>query len=103
SGKEKNAPYSFSVEVIGFFQCHNVAVESQERFIEIQGSSVLYGMARDALLDVMTKGPFDSVFLPLVSFYRNGEKSKPTNREKKAPNKQATKKSAKKSVSTRSK
>jgi len=65
----ENAAYSFTVEVVGFFTCEGAPGKDEERFVSIQACSVLYGMARDALLDSMTKGPWSSIFLPLASFY----------------------------------
>jgi preprotein translocase subunit SecB len=71
----ENAAYSFTVEVVGFFTCKSVPNDDQERFVGIQACSILYGMARDALLDSMTKGPWNSIFLPLASFYTPKEAS----------------------------
>jgi len=89
-----NVPYSFSVEMVGFFQAKGVKKEDSNRFIYIHGSSVLYGMARGALNDTMSKGPYVSISLPLVSFYRKAERTKKI----KAPAKKAAKKTAKKTA-----
>tara|TARA_B110001469_G_C9602447_1_gene299369 strand:+ start:920 stop:1372 length:453 start_codon:yes stop_codon:yes gene_type:complete len=75
SAAAENAAYSFTVEVVGFFTCEGDPSEVQERFVRIQACSILYGMARDALLDAMTKGPWNSIFLPLASFYTPKEAS----------------------------
>lgn len=80
----ENAAYSFTVEVVGFFSCEDVPDEAQERFVRIQACSILYGMARDALLDAMTKGPWNSIFLPLASFYTPQEASEPSNSDNQA-------------------
>lgn len=83
-----NVPYSFSIEMVGFFEAKGVKEEELKRFIYIHGSSVLYGMARGALNDTMAKGPFVSISLPLVSFYRKRD-------DKTSPKKTAAKKAAK--------
>lgn len=90
-----NLPYTFSIEMVGFFDAVGVK-EEQERFIYIHGSSVLYGMARGALNDTMAKGPYVSMSLPLVSFYRNEGKTKAI----KSPAKKAVKRAAKKRLKT---
>lgn len=84
-----NVPYSFSIEIVGFFEAKGVEEKELERFIYIHGSSVLYGMARGALNDTMAKGPFVTVALPLVSFYKAKKvAAKKTVTKKKPPRKQ---------------
>lgn len=104
--ENENSPYSFLVKITGFFTCENVDKKNEDRFIEIQGSSVLFGMARDALIDNMTKGPWSSIFLPLVSFYQSdgsqkaiaqtSETQKAIAQPAKKPRKRTAKKSTKK-------
>ena len=76
SDTEENAAYTFKTELVGDFICNDIKVEEQERFVQIQGSSVLFSMAREALYDAMAKGPWPAIFLPLVSFYKSEAPSK---------------------------
>jgi len=92
-----NAPYSFSIEMVGLFEAVGVKESEQERFIYIQGSSILYGMARDALIDAMTKGPFVTVSLPLVSFYKSRKQLESADSEELQLKKKTAKKAAKRS------
>lgn len=98
-----NAPYSFSIEMVGFFEAKGVKKEELKRFIFIHGSSVLYGMARGALNDTMSKGPYVSISLPLVSFYKGAEQVQEVKAPAKKAAKRASKKTAKKSAHKNSK
>jgi preprotein translocase subunit SecB len=79
-----NAPYFFNVEVVGFFEVAEAfPAERIDRLITVNGPSVLYGIARDVVRDVTSRGPYFSVLLPSVSFYEDSpqaEEGKPTNR-----------------------
>ncbi|WP_395734678.1 hypothetical protein [Prosthecobacter sp.] len=65
-----NIPYQFSFKLVGLFQCNaqpgNV---SQEVFVRTNGSSILYGIARETLRSLTAVGPWGAVLLPTVSFY----------------------------------
>ncbi len=67
---EANAPYSFSLEVVGFFEvAETYAAEKVAAFVETNGTSMLYGAARAILKTVTATGPYVPVLLPTVSFY----------------------------------
>ena len=71
-----NFPYSYRVVLVGQFGVQdNVQKEDEERFVQIQGASVLYGMAREIVRALTGRGPYRPVILPTVSFY---EQKKPT-------------------------
>lgn len=91
-----NAPYTFNIEMVGFFEAKGVEKKELERFIYIHGSSVLYGMARGALNDTMAKGPFVTIALPLVSFYKGKKAATKKAVTKKTTTKRAVKKPSKK-------
>lgn len=69
--KEKqNFPYTFKVSLVGVFLCKDGLPPSleEERFVRTNGSSVLYGAAREILRSITTLGPWGEVLLPSVSF-----------------------------------
>ena len=65
-----NFPYSYRVVLVGQFGVSdNVKPEDEERFVGIQGASVLYGMAREIVRALTGRGPYRPVIIPTVSFY----------------------------------
>jgi len=65
-----NFPYSYRVVLVGQFGVGpGVKPEDEERFVKIQGASVLYGMAREIVRALTGRGPYRPVILPTVSFY----------------------------------
>ena len=65
-----NAPYSFRIEVVGFFSIAESYPEDRtELFVKINASSILYSVAREALRNAMATGPWKPILLPTVSFY----------------------------------
>ncbi|NQU39531.1 MAG: protein-export chaperone SecB [Lentisphaerae bacterium] len=66
---ENNVPYSFSIELVGFFGIERVVPEEKvEQFAFVNGASVLFSTAREVLRSVMTNGPYDPILLPTVCF-----------------------------------
>ena len=67
---ERNAPYNFSVVLIGFFE---VAPEYPEdrrrRLVETNARSILYGTCREIVRATTAQGPYGPMLLPSVSFY----------------------------------
>lgn len=65
-----NFPYSYRVVLVGQFGISdNVTTEDEERFVRIQGASVLYGMTREIVRVLTGRGPYRPVILPTVNFY----------------------------------
>lgn len=65
-----NSPYSFSVEVVGFFTiAASYPEDRSEWLVKTNASSVLYSVARESLRSSMAAGPWKSIILPAVSFY----------------------------------
>ncbi len=65
-----NFPYSYRVVLVGQFGVQDgVQSEDEERFVRIQGASVLYGMAREIVRALTGRGPYRPVILPTVNFY----------------------------------
>ena len=67
--EKSNSPYFFTIELVGFFKIlDRVPDERVERFISVNGASVLFSTAREVLRSVMANGPYDPVLLPTVCF-----------------------------------
>ena len=67
---ETNFPYAFRVVVVGFFKAESwVKPEDEERTVHIQGTSMLYSMAREIVRALTGRGPYRPVIIPTVSFY----------------------------------
>ena len=64
-----NAPYSFRIVMEGgFVLTPDFPADQAERFVTINGTSILYGLAREQLRSAMSSGPFVSIMLPSVTF-----------------------------------
>ncbi len=67
---EKNAPYNFALDIVGFFSVlDGLPEDRQKQIVQTNGSSILYGAAREILRDVTAKGPYEPILLPTVSFF----------------------------------
>ena len=65
-----NVPYHFQVKLVGLFRCSNKPSDvPQEAFVRTNGSSILYGIAREFLRSLTAVGPWSDMLLPTVSFY----------------------------------
>ena len=72
---DKNAPYNFSVGLVGTFEVHpKFPADKIKEMVSVNGSSILYSAARQILREVMNNGPFPALDLPTVRFL---EKDKP--------------------------
>lgn len=68
-GSEKNAPYNFSIALVGTFEIHpKFQAENAKQLAAINGCSILYSTARQILRDAMHNGPFPALDLPTVRF-----------------------------------
>lgn len=69
----QNFPYTFKLALVGLFLCHDgkVAKADEERFVRINGSSILYATARELVRSLTTLGPWGEVLLPTASFYED--------------------------------
>lgn len=83
----QNLPYAFHISILGIFDFLDgtAAPETEERFVQTNGSSILFAMAREQVRALTAAGPWGTVLLPTVSFYEKkeglpkavGEESKP--------------------------
>ena len=67
----QNFPYIFKVSLIGFFACRDgfPSPADEEQFVRVNGSSMLYGAARELVRSLTGRGPWGEIFLPSISFY----------------------------------
>jgi preprotein translocase subunit SecB len=70
-GSNQNFPYEFTLSMIGFFICTKNLPDSwsQEYFVRINGSSLLYGVAREIIRATTARGPWSDLIVPTLSFY----------------------------------
>jgi preprotein translocase subunit SecB len=74
---DANAPYRFSVEILGFFLVLNgYPDEKIERLVRVNGPSMLYGALREIVKAVTLRGPYGAIILPSPSFYLSNEAAK---------------------------
>lgn len=67
-----NSPYAFSLEIVGFFRvAEGFPKEKSELLVKTNGSSILYGIAREIVRDLTSRGPYPGMMLPSVSFYES--------------------------------
>src|SRR5439155_22261424 len=65
-----NVPYFFSLELVGFFEVAEAVPDDRiDRLVKTNGPSMLYGIAREVVRDITSRGPYLGVLLPSVSFY----------------------------------
>ena len=69
--QDKNFPYQFKLVIVGMFAFLNedLAEEKETQFVRVNGSSILYGAARELLRSTTALGPWDAFIIPGVSFY----------------------------------
>jgi len=73
---ERNAPYAFLVEMIGFIAVdESVTNERVERFARINGTSLVFSAAREIIKAATSRGPFPPLLLPTVSFWEPKQES----------------------------
>jgi preprotein translocase subunit SecB len=66
---KNNAPYSFRLAMEGWFAlAPDFPAEHSERFVAVNGTAILYGLAREQLRQTMSMGPFIPILLPTVTF-----------------------------------
>ena len=72
----QNFPYKFDLSLIGFFACNDgfSSPADEEHFVRVNGSSMLYGAARELVRSLTARGPWGELFLPSISFYDKATK-----------------------------
>jgi len=76
-GPNQNFPYDFKLSIVGFFLCTSNLPNgwSPEYFVKVNGSSLLYGVAREIVRATTARGPWSDVIVPTLSFYEPFSKS----------------------------
>jgi preprotein translocase subunit SecB len=67
----KNVPYDFSVEIVGLFdivKIDDVKINDPEKFVRVNGSSLLFGVVREIVRSNTATGPYAPILLPTVNF-----------------------------------
>jgi preprotein translocase subunit SecB len=64
-----NLPYKFRIVLVGYFEVDETyPADKVELLIGVNGPSLLYSAAREALATATGRGPFPAIVLPSVSF-----------------------------------
>lgn len=75
--EEANGPYRIKLLSVGIFEVHEDFPEDQiDNLLKINAVSMLYGMAREFVLTITSRGPFLPVMLPTTSFMSTEAKNK---------------------------
>lgn len=87
-GPDVNAPYHFTVEIVGLFQVTTeVSADKVQWLVETNATSILYGTAREILRSAMSNGPYPPLLLPAGSFYEPRKEQTPSAETKPADKK----------------
>lgn len=78
----QNFPYTFHITMIGMFACKDGVLDTEKeiQFVRVNGSSMLYGIAREHIRALTAAGPWGAVIIPTMSFYDKdtGAKEEPS-------------------------
>ena len=76
-------PYEFRIELFGNFHCSKDLPPKldAERLVGINGTSILYGIARELLLGLTEKSMWGGLTLPTMSFTDYHEMIQPSDKE----------------------
>ncbi len=79
--EDKNAPYNFSIVLIGHFEVDAAVPADRHRWlVETNGRSILYGTCREVIRATTAQGPYQPLLLPTLSFYENPQEQAPAAR-----------------------
>jgi preprotein translocase subunit SecB len=83
---EANVPYSFSLNLTGLFKTStSISEERVEKLVKTNGATILYGIAREMVRNLVGSGPCDGPILPSVSFFESEAKPAETRKQDKEP------------------
>jgi preprotein translocase subunit SecB len=68
---DQNFPYEFKLVILGTFDCGDEMPPgiSKETFVEVNGCSILYGVAREMIRATTARGPWADLMVPTISFF----------------------------------
>jgi len=71
----QNFPYGFRICVIGVFALQEGVLpgDKEVELVRTNGSSMLYGVAREHIRAITAAGPWGAIIIPTMSFYDNKE------------------------------
>ena len=74
----ENVPYEFRIALVGMFTCQSgdLNTAKENRFVQVNGSSMLYGIAREHIRAITSAGPWGGIIIPTISFYDGGTQPK---------------------------
>lgn len=74
---DKKPTYLGTVECVGLFQVHpQLPKENVEKFVFVNGTSILYGAVRELISTITARGPWPSITLVSQSFSASYEQHK---------------------------
>jgi|ERR1017187_1617079 preprotein translocase subunit SecB len=67
----QNFPYTFHITMEGMYACKDgvLKTEAEIQFVKVNGSSMLYGIAREQIRALTAAGPWGAIIIPTLSFY----------------------------------
>ena len=79
---DKPIPYNIDIEVVGMFEImSNLEAAKKEAMIRVNGASILYSAAREFILTITGRGPWNAWNLPTISFLNMKKDEEPANKE----------------------
>ncbi len=83
--EQDKLPYVVHIVAVGIFEI-NPEWDEPEKLLYINGSSILYSAAREFLITITSRGPWDALYLPSVSFLKKYQsEAKEMSEKKSAP------------------
>ena len=70
AGDQVGCPYSYKLVVEGFFKIIDSSIDDRTRsaYVTNAGPSILFGAAREFLLQLTSRGPHEAPGLPMIAF-----------------------------------
>ncbi|MGA2802674.1 MAG: hypothetical protein ABSE97_09965 [Verrucomicrobiota bacterium] len=67
----QNFPYEFRIALMGMYACQDGVLQTEKeiQFVRVNGSSMLYGVAREHIRALTAAGPWGAIIIPTLSFY----------------------------------
>jgi preprotein translocase subunit SecB len=75
---ERNLPCNLALEMLGLVEVdQSVKDENIERFVQINGVSLVFSAAREIVRAITSRGPNGSILLPTVTFWQPKSEAPP--------------------------
>jgi preprotein translocase subunit SecB len=67
--ENKNTPYAIKLEMYGYFKVpQKMPEESRDKIVKTNGTSILYGAAREIIREMTARGGYRPILIPTESF-----------------------------------